>query len=865
MDVVQRVIVIIAALTFPSVTPYLLDPQMLDYIKDFPNRFTFKDGDLLIAGLFSVHTYSGTEMCGADVFEPAVYHAASMMYAIDAINTDPTILPNITLGYVIFDECRQDTNAMLRMLHIFPDKPPSYQYTGVAANVSFPTFDVVGVVGPATSSSAYLVNRLLGAIRMPVISYYATADSLSDKSVYPYFLRTIPPDVQQVQTMVELLRYFSWTYVSAIYQGTFGKETVQHVETRASMFGICLAIKEEISKTTTSSEYDALITKLRQSRARVVLMYASVVESRKFLHSFMRLKAYKDLIVIASDGMGGPTIRTREVVDDLPVGLMVTDPFMHGIEDFDNYFSNITMTEAEDNVIFRDFWELKFGCSFANGTCSSKYPSSQTFTPAYGFRSDVSVSLVTDAVYAYAHAIANVTSTKCPATTGKALRTCFFGSDLLEHLKNLRFVTANHTVGFDENGDIMGKYQVMVLRNDSGINMAVPMAMLNISNETFEVITKFIQWHPEFSHFDNETGVPKSVCSDPCDPGHYRYFTDDACCWECHRCRTNEITAPDLSRCVECPDQQWPNDTFSNCRPIPHTFVEWQSASSIAFAILAGIGFLLCIFSTVVFVKCSDNRLIKASSVELMYVIISGMCLSLVTVFFCLAIPTYETCLISYFGFIHSFTLTFAPLLTKTRRIYVIFDAGTKTTKEPPFISKISQLVISFCIVFVQVVIGVVTSFVFPIGPVSEMPDKMEMYVELGCQLPTTGLLIALAYNVLLVLVCTYFAFKVRKVPDNFNESKFIGFNVYTTLILFMAFIPTYLTSASLIQKSLFLILCLLVNTYVMLTCLFLPKLYAVGFIDVKNLKLSNQIKDTLDRKKKVDISGLAGVSGTKA
>jgi hypothetical protein len=701
MDSVKCAILIIVALTFSNVTPYLLDPQILDYLNNFPNSFTFKDGDLLIAGLFSIHTYSETDMCGTDVFEPAVYHATSMMYAIDAINQDPTILPNITLGYVIFDECRRVTTAMMRMLHIFPDKPLSYQYTGVYKNLSFPTFDVVGVVGPATSSSAHLVNRLLGSISMPVISFYATADSLSDKSVYPYFLRTIPPDVQQVRTMVELLRYFKWIYVSAIYQGTFGKEAVQNVATRALEHGICFALTEEISKSTTDKEYDALIKRLRGNGAHVVLMYANAVEGKKFLSSFMRLEAYKDLIVIASDGMGGPTIRTQDVANGLPEGLMVTDPFMQTIQDFDYYFGNITMAEAENNFIHHDFWELNFGCSFTNGTCSTMYLNNQTFTPEYGFRSDASISLVTDAVHAYAQAISNVTSAKCPGIAGKALRTCFFGKDLLEHLKTTNFDTENHTVRFDGHGDIMGKYQVVVLRNISGMNTAVPMAMLDISNETFEVTDT--QWHPDFNHFDNKTDIPKSICSDPCQPGHYRHFKDDHCCWECVRCRNNERTDPDLLRCIECPDKNWPNDTFTSCHPIPETYAEWQSASSITFAILASIGFILCIFSTIVFVKCKENKLIKASSVELMHVIITGMCLSLVTVFFFLAMPTYVTCLASYLGFILSFTLTFAPLLTKTRRIYAIFDAGTKTTKEPPFISKTSQLVISFIIVFVQV------------------------------------------------------------------------------------------------------------------------------------------------------------------
>jgi hypothetical protein len=58
----------------------------------------------------------------------------------------------------------------------------------------------------------------------------------------------------------------------------------------------------------------------------------------------------------------------------------------------------------------------------------------------------------------------------------------------------------------------------------------------------------------------------------------------------------------------------------------------------------------------------------------------------------------------------------------------------------------------------------------------------------------------------LLIAVCTIYAVKTRKVPENFNEAKFIGertnsinsnvtnsgFTMYTTCIIWLAFIPLY-------------------------------------------------------------------------
>ncbi|ELK25069.1 Metabotropic glutamate receptor 2 [Myotis davidii] len=55
----------------------------------------------------------------------------------------------------------------------------------------------------------------------------------------------------------------------------------------------------------------------------------------------------------------------------------------------------------------------------------------------------------------------------------------------------------------------------------------------------------------------------------------------------------------------------------------------------------------------------------------------------------------------------------------------------------------------------------------------------------------------SLAYNVLLIALCTLYAFKTRKCPENFNEAKFIGFTMYTTCIIWLAFLPIFYVTSS--------------------------------------------------------------------
>lgn len=78
-----------------------------------------------------------------------------------------------------------------------------------------------------------------------------------------------------------------------------------------------------------------------------------------------------------------------------------------------------------------------------------------------------------------------------------------------------------------------------------------------------------------------------------------------------------------------------------------------------------------------------------------------------------------------------------------------------------------------------------------------EPPDTSEIYpapltAVLTCRVSTFSLMMSLVYNMLLILMCTLYAFKTRKIPENFNEAKYIGFTMYSTCIVWLAFIPIY-------------------------------------------------------------------------
>lgn len=164
-----------------------------------------------------------------------------------------------------------------------------------------------------------------------------------------------------------------------------------------------------------------------------------------------------------------------------------------------------------------------------------------------------------------------------------------------------------------------------------------------------------------------------------------------------------------------------------------------------------------------------------------------------------------------------------------------------------------------------------------------EPPDTTEIHpyplsAVLTCRVSTFSLMMSLVYNMLLILMCTLYAFKTRKIPEDFNEAKYIGFTMYSTCIVWLAFVPIYFgtnndykvresakrshTSHAMSAGRVFffpfprlnnvkssgrlpmlqvqiasMCMCINISASVALGCLFTPKVYLVLFQPYKNVR----------------------------
>ncbi|KAK0143418.1 Metabotropic glutamate receptor 4 [Merluccius polli] len=128
------------------------------------------DGDISLGGLFPVHARGNDgKACGELKKEKGIHRLEAMLFALDRINNDHELLPNITLGARILDTCSRDTHALEQSLTfvqalIEKDSTDVKCLSGGPPIITKPE-RVVGVIGASASSVSIMVANILRLFR----------------------------------------------------------------------------------------------------------------------------------------------------------------------------------------------------------------------------------------------------------------------------------------------------------------------------------------------------------------------------------------------------------------------------------------------------------------------------------------------------------------------------------------------------------------------------------------------------------------------------------------------------------------------------------------------------------------------------
>ncbi|KAJ1418152.1 Receptor, ligand binding region [Sesbania bispinosa] len=122
---------------------------------------------------------------------------AAMEMAVSDVNLDPKVLNGTKLKLIMSDG----------MCNAFLGSTGAFQILeqGVAA-----------IIGPQSSAMAHTISQIADAVQVPLISYAATDPTLSSLQ-FPLFFRTIQSDLEQMTAMANLIDFYGWKEVIAVY------------------------------------------------------------------------------------------------------------------------------------------------------------------------------------------------------------------------------------------------------------------------------------------------------------------------------------------------------------------------------------------------------------------------------------------------------------------------------------------------------------------------------------------------------------------------------------------------------------------------------------------------------------------------
>lgn len=94
-------------------------------------------------------------------------HAQTMVFAINEINRNSILLPNVTLGYSLYDNCAALGISFRASLSLASGQEEQFHLNDSC--VGSPS--VLGIVGDSYSTFTIAISSLIGLYRLPIVSY----------------------------------------------------------------------------------------------------------------------------------------------------------------------------------------------------------------------------------------------------------------------------------------------------------------------------------------------------------------------------------------------------------------------------------------------------------------------------------------------------------------------------------------------------------------------------------------------------------------------------------------------------------------------------------------------------------------------
>ncbi|XP_069858129.1 vomeronasal type-2 receptor 116-like [Dipodomys merriami] len=756
----------------------------------------------------------------------------TLVLAVEEINKNPHLLPNMTLGFEIYTVQYLSTDMLEDPLTWLSGKNkniPNYTCRRDSEAIAALT---------GISSTFFPIGTLLDLYKLPQFTFGSFDPLLSNHGKFGTVYQMAAKDSGLALAMVSLMLHFSWNWVGLfITEDNNGMWFLSELREEMSKSRVCFAFENMITYSVLS-DYSNDLSMQRQLMdfsTNVIIIYAN----SKFLQGFI-LKVRHFVITgkvwVLNSPYDDVTIAKRHFLIDSFHAPLIFSHHHRNTAGFTNFILTETFSKNSANNSLPRSWIQSVYTLLIKSDCRDLGHCSYNATLHWLLRhifdmtmSDESYNIY-NAVYALAHALHQMFLHYMEGTrVHNGQRREFLSSQLHPFLNKIQFTNpVGDQVILNEERKLEAEYDIKSFWNfPEGLGQKVKVGKFSPSRPHGHQLILFenlIEWPIGI------TKSPRSVCSESCGPGFRKASLEGnaTCCFDCTPCPENEISnVTDMEQCVRCADHQFANIRRNHCLRKTEGFLAYEDPLGMALACTALCCSALTAAVLGVFIKHQDTPIVKANNWALSYILLISLICSFLCSLLFLGRPHTTACILQHTTFAVVFTVAVSTVLAKTITVVLAFTlaAPGRGTRQR-LLFWVPNLLIPICTLIQVTLCGLWLKISPPF--VDKDAQSEHGYIIILCNMGSlTAFYCVLGYLGSLALASFTVAFLARNLPDTFNEAKFLTFSMLVFCSVWLTFLPVYHSTKgkAMVAVEVFSILA---SSAGLLGCIFAPKCYII-------------------------------------
>ncbi|XP_075045735.1 taste receptor type 1 member 3 [Mixophyes fleayi] len=695
-----------------------------------------------------------------------------MRFAVDEINNSSTLLPNITLGYNVFDTC-----------YIYNTIQPALNFmsqdSAIETENSYTDYipNVMSVIGPDNSDGVETTADLFNLLLLPQINIFATSRRMSDPRRLSFF-QTVPSSRVQQQAIVDILSYFNWTWIAVLGSSDeYGIQGVlQFLDLIADM-NICVAYKSFLPNKALDTEWrdsiDHIITNIALTNVNVILVISEDVILLDFF------KEIVDMNLPSKIWLATETWSLSKGVYDLPnikqsgVVLGIALKYVK-VPGFDEYLTNVyyqNRSNSGKSVVEENCNQNCDDC--LNSTLSSFLGSSE--------------KRVSFSIYAAVYAVARALHSALGCNRTYCNKTDIYPWQITEALREVNFSLLNNQISFDQNGDPSVGYDI-VFWNWSP-HSQTPFENVGSYNGlgNLDINPGKMNWQT------TNNVVPSSVCSPECLPGQEKQQNGQyQCCFICVSCAAGTYLHQN-GTCVACSTDQWSTEKSTFCYNKIRCFLTWQDTMMVPIFVITIVWMLLTVGVMVTFAVHLSSPVVKAAGGRMCFLMLTSLTVAYLSILAYLGEPTLIKCTIRYPVYSNALTICFSYISIRSFQVVCIFKMASKLPATFDYwVKENGQYICLAILSSVQIFISCVWVAIKPSKAMTKELSSDHLLMECS-EFGSVYNILQYGYNAILSLLCFTFAYMGKDLPKNYSEAKSITFSMLIYFVVCIFFFTAQL------------------------------------------------------------------------